>query len=544
MYKKLLILTLVSCFLVGKASNELAAEETTVQGIMFSKTAANTYELLSDQKVFVLGSVSGSDESLDLVVQPTGRTFKLGSEGEYQFAFIAEKSMPHILRITSANSAQAIGIITIDSVIPVSVATPRNEANISLIKSPRMKRLAKDIEDNPEALAAFWQEVQETGTPLIETLGTDKALYTFLWRSENISSVELSWAVWKEDRTENLLAYLPGTDLWFKTLELPVDVAVSYKMAPGVSHLMKSDLASYRRLLNDFLQRDPLNPKYWKGESLFDSSSLLLGPKSKPLNWSIKKDNVPEGSIEHLQVKSGIMQNEREIALYRPAYAKGRSDIPLLFVFDGKRYLEDAATATTLDNLIAEGKIPPVAAVFVYNTVPTTRSVELPCNPNFVDFLADELLPVARASLPEAADSKAIITAGSSFGGLASTCANYFRPETFKYVLSMSGAYWWSPAEGSPLFDEDSPAWALRAVAKNDCLADAYYFDAGALETGYGLSSIADASEALSAILKAKNCTTTYRTFSGGHDRYHWRETIAEGLIWLLSGEETWITKK
>lgn len=169
--------------------------------------------------------------------------------------------------------------------------------------------------------------------------------------------------------------------------------------------------------------------------------------------------------------------------------------------------------------------------------MPSTRGKELTCNPEYTDFLADELVPFVRKHIPGTQVSDDIITAGSSYGGLASACANLFRPDVFNSVLSQSGAYWWSPDEASPLSDGQDEGWVIRAFERTPCQGRKYYFDAGSLETGYGLESIADSSVALNALLKAQGCEASYRTFSGGHDLYHWRETLGNGLIWLLEDQ-------
>jgi hypothetical protein len=55
-------------------------------------------------------------------------------------------------------------------------------------QSPRLRKLAADLTRNPTAtgstVEAFWSELGETGTPLIERLTerSGEALVTFVWR--------------------------------------------------------------------------------------------------------------------------------------------------------------------------------------------------------------------------------------------------------------------------------------------------------------------------------------------------------------------------
>jgi len=51
--------------------------------------------------------------------------------------------------------------------------------------SPRMERLARDVASRgPGVVNAFWTELEQTGTPLIESIPGDssRVLVTFVWR--------------------------------------------------------------------------------------------------------------------------------------------------------------------------------------------------------------------------------------------------------------------------------------------------------------------------------------------------------------------------
>ena len=67
----------------------------------------------------------------------------------------------------------------------------------------------------------------------------------------------------------------------------------------------------------------------------------------------------------------------------------------LLVLFDGNSCRQMVNNPfpvdVMLDNLIREEKIPPVVAVFVYQT--EKRNQELACSESFADFVAKELVP-------------------------------------------------------------------------------------------------------------------------------------------------------
>ena len=65
----------------------------------------------------------------------------------------------------------------------------------------------------------------------------------------------------------------------------------------------------------------------------------------------------------------------------------------LLVLFDGNAYAKQVSTPTLIDNLMADGLIPPTAVVLVDNASPQARGRELPPNTAFARFLDEELMP-------------------------------------------------------------------------------------------------------------------------------------------------------
>jgi enterochelin esterase-like enzyme len=112
----------------------------------------------------------------------------------------------------------------------------------------------------------------------------------------------------------------------------------------------------------------------------------------------------------------------------------------LLVVFDGFASLRVIPTPTILDDLLADGRIPPMVGVLIESP---DRNVDLPCSAPFADFLVDELLPWLQEHYAVTSDPERVVVAGSSYGGLAAASAGFRHPEVFGTVLSQSGAYWW-----------------------------------------------------------------------------------------------------
>jgi enterochelin esterase-like enzyme len=87
--------------------------------------------------------------------------------------------------------------------------------------------------------------------------------------------------------------------------------------------------------------------------------------------------------VEKHRFKSAALGNEREIAIYLPPqYSPHAEPYPLIVLFDEDAYLSLVPTPIILDNVIFEGRIPPVVALLIGNA-PVARDRELVCNPEF-----------------------------------------------------------------------------------------------------------------------------------------------------------------
>jgi hypothetical protein len=85
----------------------------------------------------------------------------------------------------------------------------------------------------------------------------------------------------------------------------------------------------------------------------------------------------------------------------------------------GLAYLDAVPTPTILDNLVGEGKIPPLVTVLPDSLDQETRNRELPCHKPFVEFLTQELMPWVHEHYHVTSDPAQTIVGGSSYGGLA-----------------------------------------------------------------------------------------------------------------------------
>jgi enterochelin esterase family protein len=193
-------------------------------------------------------------------------------------------------------------------------------------------------------------------------------------------------------------------------------------------------------------------------------------------------------------------------------------------------------TPTILDNVISEGRIPPLVALLIGNA-PGARDRELPCNPEFTRALVTELLPWAHHQYNFTSDPRHTVVAGSSAGGLAAACSGLWHPEAFGNVLTQSGAFHRTPPSGSETTDSSSePNWIVRQFISSPKKPLRFYLDAGSAEfnAAGGADSILFCTRTLRDVLRAKGYEVHFQEFAGGHDYLSWRGTLADGLIALL----------
>jgi len=185
------------------------------------------------------------------------------------------------------------------------------------------------------------------------------------------------------------------------------------------------------------------------------------------------------------------------------------------------------------DNLIRDKRIPPVVAIFVYQT--TERDKELACSEAFADFVAKELVSHVRSKYKVAADPARTIVGGMSLGGLMSAYCAYRHPEVFGNVLSMSGSYPWFPGafEGKAPRDAE-PGWLTRQLVTSPKLDVRFYLAAGRFENFFPFSLLGE-NRRFRDVLQAKGYQVQYSEFTGGHDPVCWCGPFVEGMIALAN---------
>jgi len=235
----------------------------------------------------------------------------------------------------------------------------------------------------------------------------------FVWRGAaedvGIEASHLGWA-------EEPLARIPGTDLWYRTDEVPAGLRIEYRFNVDFEHVGP----------------DPANPFRVPAEWGEDYSVVATPPWSEP-SFAGAPAGVARGRLESSVHSSAVLGNDRNIKVWLPeAEARG-----LAIVTEGETWIEKGLFLDVVRNLAGAGT--PVAVVFVGETEQGGEG-ELAGErtPDYVRMLADELIPAiaSRHGIRPSAASTAVL--GRWTGGHAAIVAGLSRPDVFGHVLAAS----------------------------------------------------------------------------------------------------------
>src|SRR5262249_27161997 len=153
-------------------------------------------------------------------------------------------------------------------------------------------------------------------------------------------------------------------------------------------------------------QADPLNPhrvlapvaqerpaSAVNADSVYMGSSVAVLPAAPAMPWVDPVDGVAAGRVEEARYPSKVYGGARRVWIY---HAPGEAPAAgLLVCLWGRDYLNEIPVPTILDNLLAQGKIPRLTAVFVEDD--GDRYQDFQITRKFAESFATELIPWIRA---------------------------------------------------------------------------------------------------------------------------------------------------
>jgi enterochelin esterase family protein len=401
-------------------------------------------------------------------------------------------------------------------------------------ESPRLSALKSALESGRgEALGEFWREVAGAGAPLVEPIQGDdqNLLVTFLWRDRAPEKFVAVFPFARVNPLPHLFARMEGTDLWYRSYRLRRDARFEYLVSAedSLSPFAAREPADAGGWVAD-LRPDPLNPHKFVEPPDEESpgggeyvSSILELPGAPPQPFVAERAGAAKGRVELIRYEGGTSDKGRRVWVYTPpGYRPDGRPYRLLVLFDGWSYTHTIPVPTILDNMIADGAIPPTVAVMLDKK---ERMKELYLNPSFADFVAGQFITWVRQRYNVTRSPGEAVVGGLSIGGVAAAYTAMRHPEVFGNVLSQSGAFQYRP---------EDPERLIRQFTKGARLPVRFYLEAGLLEVNE-TPSLLHENRHLRDVLEAKGYEVTYSEFNGRHDAVCWRGSLSQGLIALLA---------
>ncbi|MFA5646686.1 MAG: alpha/beta hydrolase-fold protein [Bacteroidales bacterium] len=323
------------------------------------------------------------------------------------------------------------------------------------------------------------------------------------------TATSVKWAgdfnSWNPDYGDFTGVKVGASDVWIVEKTFPLDARLDYKIVKNASWIL-----------------DPANT--FRQYSGFGQNSELRMPQ-----WEIPKETVPieganRGFLSDNMLIQSVPQNlgySLNYKVYTPFGYDDLQNLPVVYVTDGHEYADDklGAMVIVMDNLIYQGIIKPIIAVFIDPREPgnasrNRRMTEYIENIKFANFVADELVTTIDANYKtnSSANNRAIL--GTSLGGWNSAFFGFNRSETFQLI----GIH-------SPAFGED----IIRAYSHAEKLPLKIF-----MSTGVIFDTEVRARE-MKIAFQSKQYPLHYIEVNEGHSWGNWRALIDEPLTYFFA---------
>lgn len=248
---------------------------------------------------------------------------------------------------------------------------------------------------------------------------------------------------------------------------------------------------------------DEANPhRLSDGQGGYNSLIQLGEPDA---NYLPRSNPAQRGQLQEVSLESREL-GPRQVLIYRPAGVPANTPLPWALALHGygmdrHQWVDDAQLPVLLDNLIAEGKMPPLALVMVdggksFYQGPIER------------FLIRELLPqAAQWGLSERPAQRALL--GVSMGGYGVVHLAYQYPQLFASGVALSGYFAHGP----------NTQWTPQGLQAMPPLR----FYCGQ-QDGTSLAS----NQQLERQLRQAGLTPAIQYAEGGHTWHYWQSILPE----------------
>ncbi len=387
----------------------------------------------------------------------------------------------------------------------------------------------------------WWCDVQQSGTPLVNTLDPQHSEVTFLWRDPNGAESAITHVyidVYSHTphptQAQISLTRIPSTDVWYWQTQLANDWLGSYYLMPATAdqsiptELERGEIRQrWIQLMSVSAQADPLNlhPSHDNGNGI-RLSPIALSQAIAPV-FQTAEANADQTRLLASTWRSEQLGKVRRIWLYHTADdTDDAKPLPLVILLDGHYWATHLPLFGHLDQLTRQGDLPPAVYLFLDSINASERTEALACNASFWQALISELLPDIGLyyNLDECPHRHIVV--GQSLGGLSALYAISHWPEVFASAICQSGSFWWPDVSSEPgtgaLFQhikQHTTPYPLQVMLEAGC---------------YENDMLAQTQSMTKTLMEAGH-HAHFQEFRGGHDWLCWREGLLRSLKKMLS---------
>ena len=333
--------------------------------------------------------------------------------------------------------------------------------------------------------------------------------------------------------------------------------------------------------------RDPNTAGYVQAKELPDGAvppadangNFIIGPTHNPAAETTVQEGVPQGTVYSFTMSSadsktypGIAREPgtfgtvdpaepaklvvttshpapytRRVAVYVPKQYVPGTTAPFIVGADGP----DQLLFTTLDNLIAQKRVPVMIAISIGNgsgdAQGSQRGLEYDTmSGRYAEFVETEVLPLVekQSNVKLTKDPERRATMGGSSGGSAALIMAWYHPELYHRVLTYSGTYvnqQWPPSAETPHgaweFHErlipNSPAKPIRLWME---VGDRDLLNPNVMRDNMHDWVVANEQMAKALATKGYRYQFVFARNAGHTDRVVKQQTLPEALEWLWKG--------
>lgn len=296
-----------------------------------------------------------------------------------------------------------------------------------------------------------------------------------------------------------------GNRLWILKQNYPKDARLDYKVVVDGSQWKLDPGNSYIQY-SGFGPNSELRMPDWVYPA---ETKLIEGANRGSLSANQYIESIPANLGYKVQYK-----------VYTPYNYENLSNLPVVYVTDGQEYADDrlGSMLIVLDNLIYEGKIEPLIAVFIDprdpdNLSSNRRMEEYAGNMRFANFVADELVNAIDSEYSTDKNPEKRCIMGTSMGGWNAAYFGLVRSDVFQLLAIHSPAF--------------------NSQIMNDYLQSANLPLKIFMSTGV-INDTQDRARQMKDILEQKGYPLLYIEVNQGHSWGNWRALIQEPLEYFF----------